>query len=96
MTGCICHQSTHTGKLFNLFVRSTGSGIRHHEDVVVFIKSCQQGMCQSIVSCLPCLNNFFVTLFLCDQTTLEVLCDLIYCILCFLDHLWFLWRYCHI
>ena len=38
-TGCICHKSTHTGKLFDLFIGTTGSGVSHHEDVVVFIKS---------------------------------------------------------
>ena len=30
---------THTSQLFDLFIRTTGSGVSHHEDVVVFIKS---------------------------------------------------------
>ena len=32
---------------------------------------------QLIIGCLPGLDNFFVTLFLGDQTTAEVLCDLV-------------------
>ena len=96
MTSCISHQSTHTCKLFDLFVRSTGSGISHHEDVIVFIKTRKQCLCQFVISCLPCLYDFFVTLLLCDETTFEVLCDAVYSILCLLDHLWFLRRYRHI
>src|SRR5699024_2723709 len=96
-TSCrISHQTTHTGKLFDLLVRTTGSGIRHHEDVIVFIKTGKQGVCQLIVSCLPCLHNLFVTLFLCDESSLIVLCDPVYCILRFLDHLRLLRRHGHV
>ena len=40
--GCISHQTTHTGKLFDLLIGTTGTGICHHEDVIVFIKAGQQ------------------------------------------------------
>ncbi len=73
MTGRICHQSTHTSKLFDLLIRTTRSGVSHHEDVVVMIKTVQQCVSQLIIGCLPGLDNFLVTLFLCDKTTLEVL-----------------------
>ena len=96
MTCCIGHQTTHTSKLFDLFVRSTGSGIGHHEDVVIFIKTVKQCLCKGIVSCFPCLYDFFISFFFCDETTLEVLCDLIYSILSILDHLRFLRRYRHV
>ena len=95
-TCCIRHQTTHTCKLFDLLVRTTGSGICHHEDVIVFIQPGKQSFCQFVIGCFPCLNNFFVTFFFCDQTTFVVLCDLVYSILCSLDHLRFLRRYCHI
>ena len=77
MTGRICHQSSHTSKLFNLLIRSSRTGVSHHEDVVIFVKSCQQIVSQLIIGCLPGLDNFFVTLFLCDKTTAEVLCDMV-------------------
>ena len=32
-------------------------------------------MCQLVIGCFPYIDNFFVTLFLCDKTTAEVLCD---------------------
>ena len=92
----ICHQTTHTGKLFDLLVRTTGSGIRHHKDIVVFIQTGKQGLCQGIVCCFPCLYDFFVTLFFGNQTTLKVPCNLIHRILCLLDHLRLLRRYRHI
>ena len=45
---------------------------------------------------LPCINNFFVTLFLGDKTTFIVLCDKVYSILSLFDHFRFLRRNCHI
>ena len=96
-TSCrICHQPSHTCKLFDLFIRTTGSGIRHHEDIVVFIQSGQQRFCQRVVSRLPGLDNLFVTLFLRDQASFEVLRDLIHRILRLLDHLRLLRRHGHI
>ena len=75
MTGCISHQSSHTGKLFDLLIGTTGSGVSHHEDVVVLIKTCKKCLCKLIIGLLPGFNNLFVTLFLCDKTTFVVLCD---------------------
>jgi len=55
-------------------------GIRHHEDVVVFIKTFQKHFCKLIIGLFPCLNNFFVTFFLCDKTTFVLFCNSVYCI----------------
>ena len=96
MTCCIGHQTTHTRKLFNLLIRTTGTGVSHHKDVVVFVKTCKQRLCQSIVSLFPCINNFFVTFFFCNKTTFEILCNQVYGILCLFNHFRFLWRHCHI
>ena len=96
MSGCIGHQSTHTCKLFDLFIRSTGTRVSHHEDVVVLIKSGKKCMSKLIVSLLPGIHNLFITLFLSNKTTFIVLCDLIYSILCSLDHLRLLRRHGHI
>ena len=73
VTGCIGHQTTHTCKLFNLLVRTTGSGVSHHVDVVVLIKTIQQRLSKGIVSLFPGIYNFFVTFFLCNETTFKVL-----------------------
>ena len=96
MTGCISHQTSHTCKLFDLFVGTTGTRVSHHEDVVVFIKTIQKCFCKLIVSLLPCFNDFFISLFFGNKTTFVVLCDLVNDILCILDHLWFLRRHSHI
>ena len=53
-------------------------------------------MCKLIVSLLPCINNFFVTLFFSDKTTFVVLCDKVYSILGLFDHFRFLRRNGHI
>ena len=87
---------THTGKLLDLLIRSTGSRVSHHKDVIIFIKTCQQSLCQLIIGCFPSFDNFFITLFFCYKTTFVILCDFIYGILCFLDHLRFLRRHRHI
>ena len=55
MTGRICHQASHTGQLFDLLIGTTGSGVSHHEDVVVFIQAVQQGFRQDIIGLFPCL-----------------------------------------
>ena len=96
MTGSIGHKSTHTRKLFDLLIGTTGSGVSHHEDVIIFIKTVQKSSCQLVVRLLPGFHDLFVTLFLGDQTTLVVLGNLIYDILGVLDHLRLLRRHGHI
>ena len=39
VTGCICHQASHTSQLFDLLIRSSSSGVSHHVDVVVLIQT---------------------------------------------------------
>ena len=96
MSGCIGHQSSHTGQLFDLLIGTTGSGVSHHEDVVVFIKSGKKCMCQFLIGLFPGFNNLFVTLFLSDKTTFILFHDTVNSILCIFDHLRFLRRYGHI
>ena len=96
MSGCIGHQSSHTGQLFDLLIGTTGSGVSHHEDVVVLIKTCKKCLCKGIICILPCLDNLFVTLLISDKSTLVLSCNLIYSVLCISDHLWLLWWHCHI
>ena len=39
VTGCICHKSSHTCQLLDLLIRSSRTGVCHHEDVVVLIQT---------------------------------------------------------
>ena len=95
-SGRICHQSTHPCKLFDLFIGTTGSGICHHEDVVILIQAIQQRLGQFSVGLSPGLDDFLITLFFCDQTTAILLCDLVHSLLRFLDQFRFLRRHGHI
>ena len=39
VTGCIRHKSSHTCQLLDLLIRSSRTGVCHHEDVVVLIQT---------------------------------------------------------
>ena len=92
----ICHQASHTSQLLDLLIGTTGSGVSHHEDVVVCVKSCQQIMSQLVVSCLPGLNNLFISLLLGNKTAAEVLCNSVNGSLSVCDQLRLAGRHCHI
>ena len=96
LTGCIRHESTHTGKLLNLLIGTTGSGVRHHEDVVIFIQTGKKVMRQLIVRVLPGLNHFLVSLFFRNQTSTEVLCNSVYGFLCIFQKFFLACRNGHI
>ena len=53
-------------------------------------------MSQLIIGSLPCLDNLFVTLLLCDETTAEVLGNLVNGRLCIFNQLLFALRHGHI
>ena len=78
MSRRIRHQSAHSGQLLDLLIGASGSGVRHHEDVVVFIKTCQQVVGQLVVGGLPGIDHFFIALLLGDQTAAEVSGNLIH------------------
>ena len=96
VSGGICHQSPHTGKLLDLLIGTTGAGIRHHKDVVVLIQSVQQGRGQDCIRLLPGLHYLFVALLLGNQAALVVSRNLIHRILGFLNQLRLLGRHGHI
>ena len=81
-SGCIRHESTHTSKLLDLLIGSTGSGISHHEDVVVCIESAEKILGQLIIGLLPGIDYLLVTLLLGNETTTIVTCDLVNDSLC--------------
>ena len=96
MTGGICHQSPHTCQLLNLLIRTTGSGVSHHVDIVVLIQAGQQVVRQLVIGGLPCLDNLFVALFLGDEAAAVVFRNTVHCCLSFLNQLWFALRHGHI
>ena len=81
-----CHQTTHTSQLFDLSVGTTGTGVGHHEDVVVFTQTSQQCHSDLIIGNVPSFDNFLVTFFVCHQTTTELSGD----------HIYFCFRFCQI
>ena len=96
MTRRIGHQASHAGQLFDLLIGTTGSGVRHHIDVVVLIQAGQKVVGQLVIRVLPGLDNLFVALFLGDQTAAVVLCDAVHGRLGVLDQLGFALRHGHI
>ena len=96
MSGRIGHQASHTGQLLDLLIGTTGSGIRHHEDVIVLIQSLQQLRGQDLVSLLPGLDDFLITLLFCEESSAVVPCDLVDGVLRFLDELRLFRRNCHV
>ncbi len=75
--GGIGHHAAHAGKLFDLLIGTTGAGIRHDTDVIVFAKAFFQLRCQVIVSLIPDFNDFLVALFVRRQTEAVVHIDLV-------------------
>ena len=93
---CIGHQTTHTGKLFNLLVGTTGSGIGHHEDVIVFIQTVDQFIGQFIIGSKPGLYNGFIPFFFRHETTAILFGDVFHLFLCIGKNLWFFFWHGHI
>ena len=90
------HQSAHTRQLLNLLVGTTGTGVRHHVDIIVFIQARQKHLRQLFVRLIPGLNHRPVPLFLRDQSPSEVGGDLIHRSLGLSQHLRLLGRHGHI
>ena len=96
VTSCIGHQSSHTCQLLDLLIRSSRTGVSHHENVVVLIQSGQQIVGQLIIGGLPGFDYFFIALLLGDQTAAVVLCNVVYSSLCICDQFRFACRHGHI
>ena len=82
VTGSIGHKASHSSQLLDLLIRTSGSGVSHHEDVVVLIQASQQIVGQLIVRLLPGIDHLFITLLLGDKTAAEVLGDPVHSGLC--------------
>ena len=85
MTGCIRHKSAHACQLLDLLIGASGSGIRHHENVVVFVKAFQKRLCQLVVRLLPGVDDRTVALVFRGKTSAVSAVDLVNRVLRFLD-----------
>ena len=95
-SGCVGHQTTHTRQLFDLLVRTTGTGIGHHINIVIFVKIRQQSIRNLIIGLFPGLNNGFITFFFSSKTTTEVFCNPFNRLLRIVNELFLSSRYGHI
>ena len=88
------HQTTHTGKLTNLLLRTTGSGIQHHvygiESLIVARNSFHQNVWQLGVYMCPDINYLVVTLVVGNETHVIVVDYLLYFFVTFLHQRFFL------
>ena len=96
VSGGIRHQPPHAGQLLNLLIGTTGSGVSHHENIVVFIQTGKQGVGQLIVRLFPGLHYLFVPLLVSNQAALVVSGDPIHRILGSGNQLRLLGRHGHI
>ena len=78
VTGRIRHQASHTGELLNLLIGTAGTGVRHHEDVVVLVETFEQILGELLIRLLPGLDNLFVAALIGRETAAEVLADLLH------------------
>ncbi len=80
--GRICHQASHAGQLLDLLIGTAGTGVSHHEDVVVLIQRRQQRIRQLGIGLGPGVDDGLVTLFLGEESSSVVLGDLVDGLLC--------------
>ena len=76
------HQTTHTGELANLVLRTTGTGVEHHEYGVEALVGLghllHQHIAQVVIDVCPRINNLVVTLVVGDETHIVVFSNLAY------------------
>ena len=95
-TGCGHHKTAHTGKLFHLGDRTTGTGITHHLDRIVSVKTLLEGIRYVLCSLIPNRDNASVAFVVGKKTAAEVLCDSFDFLFSIVNDLLLLGRYYHI
>ena len=75
MSRRIRHEAAHAGELLNLLIGTAGSGVRHHEDVVVLVKAFKQILGELLIRLLPGLDDFLIALLVGRKTAAVVLAD---------------------
>ncbi len=83
------HQTTHTGELTNLVLRTTGTGVEHHEygveSLVGLGHLLHQHGAEVIINMCPCIDNLVVTLGIGNEAHVVVLSNLAYLLVTLLN-----------
>ena len=96
VTGRIRHQSAHAGQLLDLLVGTTGSGVGHHENIVVLIEAGKQIFRQLIIRLLPRIYNSAIALGIRRKTSAVLHIDFVDSSLCLGQQVKLLLRYSHV
>ena len=75
LTGGVRHQAAHTGQLTDLVHGTTGTGVCHHVDRVVFVKRSLQGVGDLLGGLFPLGHDQAVALVLGNETALVLALD---------------------
>ena len=90
------HKTSHTGKLANLLLRTTGSGVEHHiyrvEPLSVFTDTLHCQVCKASVGRSPYVDHLVITLVIGDKTHVIVGNDPLYLLVGIGDHVLFFLR----
>ena len=89
----IRHQAAHAGQLLDLLVGTAGTGIGHHEDIVVLVHVADHNLGQFFIDLGPGCDNGAVAFLLRQQTSAEILGNLIHRVLALLHQLVLLFRH---
>ena len=95
-SGRVCHQTTHAGQLFDLLITTTGTGVCHHVNIVVFVQCVHQSSGDFTVSIFPCTDHAGITFFFCQKAHTVVALNCLDCLFCFFNDLFLLFRNSHI
>ena len=76
------HQTTHTGQLTNLFLRTTSTGIQHHiyriESLIIARQLLHQNIRQFRVYVSPSIDNLVITFIISNETHVIIGHDLLH------------------
>ena len=75
MSRRIRHEAAHAGELLNLLIGTAGSGVSHHEDVVVLVETLEQVLGELLIRLLPGLDDFLIAFLVGRETAAVVLAD---------------------
>ena len=92
----LSHQTTDTRELFDLILRTTGTGVKHHkysiEALVCLSHLLQQDITNIIVNVCPSIDHLVVSLVICNESHVIVVSNLTYLIITLLNELSFFLR----
>ena len=92
----LSHQTTDTGELFNLILRTTGTRIKHHEHSIESLVGLghlfQKNVTDVVIDVRPGINNLIITLVVSDESHIIVVGNLTNLIITLLNQISLLLR----